>query len=294
MMTAETRLTKMDEQELKELLHSRRNRRYRLGWSCPDEMQLTAYVDRGLDIKTRESLEAHFADCDSCLGQLAFLVHSDRWEDPVEVPPQLLAKAKHLVSNHRRTFFSGWRWAAVTAAAACLLITSTIILTVALRRSAIQPSAKGPGVAQQDPGQYPAGVSQDTPAPRNPDVVAGSNTPSSARTNSSRPEPSVPLVRNAEPDHNAPTVTFPREGSTVQREKLEFRWQTVSDAVFYDLTIVTAAGDPVISRQTDRTQLELPPDVHLMSNAKYFVSVRAHLREGKTARSSVVSFRVAE
>jgi len=258
-------------------------------------MLLTAYVDRSLDIRARESLEAHFADCDSCLDQLAFLVNSDRWGDPVEVPPQLLIRAKRLVSNNRVTgSLSGWRWAGITAAAACLLLTFTIVLTVGLRRSATQHSANGPGVAQQDPGQSPAAVSQVTPTPSNPDVIARSNTPSSARPNLPRPEASAPLVRNAQPGNNAPTVIFPRDGSTVRREKLEFRWQTVSDAVFYDLTIVTAAGDPVISRQTDRTRLELPPDVHLISNAKYFVSVRVHLREGKMVRSTIVSFRVSE
>ena len=293
-MTA-ARLTKMNEQDLKELLQGRRKRTFRRGSRCPDEMLLTAYVDRSLDIRARESLEAHFADCDSCLDQLAFLVNSDCWGNAVEVPPQLLTRAKRLVSNNRVTgSLSGWRWAAITAAAACLLLTFTIVLTVGLRRSATQLSANGSSVAQQDPGQSPAAVSQVTPTPSNPDVVARSNTPSSARPNLPRPEASAPLVRNAQPGNNAPTVIFPRDGSTVRREKLEFRWQTVADAVFYDLTIVTAAGDPVISRQTDRTRLELPPDVDLISNAKYFVSVRVHLREGKMVRSSIVSFRVSE
>jgi len=91
-----------------------------------------------------------------------------------------------------------------------------------------------------------------------------------------------------------PKLTLPREGSVLKRQNLEFRWQTVADAIFYEVSIVTAAGDPVIVRQTDRTRLDLSPEVQLISGAEYFVSVRAHLREGQTARSSVVSFRVSD
>src|SRR5258706_4438993 len=109
----------MDEQDLKELLQGGRNWRSRRGWRCPDDMLLMKYVDRRLDLKARESLEAHLADCDFCLGQVSFLVHSAVWSDPSEVPPPLLARATHLVSDNRRTaLLPGWRWAAVTATAA--------------------------------------------------------------------------------------------------------------------------------------------------------------------------------
>jgi hypothetical protein len=258
-------------------------------------MLLMAYVDRRLDVEARESLEAHFVDCDSCLGQVSFLVHSAVWADPSEVPPPLLARARHLVSDNRSTAqLPGWRWAAVTAAAALVLITFTIVITLRLHHSETQRSAEGQQVTQKEPERRPAAVPQVTPAPRNPDVVASAKTAPSARTTLPRAEPSAPQVRNAEPDISAPRLILPREGAVLKREKLEFRWQTLPDAIFYEVSIVTAAGDPVMVRQTERTRLELSPDVQLISGAKYFVSIRAHLREGKTARSNVVSFRVSE
>ncbi len=285
----------MDERDLIELLHGRKNRRFRRGWRCPDETLLTAYVDRRLDMKARESFEAHLADCDSCLSQVSFLAHSITWAEPVEVPPQLLARARSLVSDNRRTpLFSGWHWAGV-AAAACVLIAFATVLTLRLRRSETPRSTVGSQVAQHEPGQFSAPVLPVTPAPRNPDVVASANSaPSAARPALPRTEPSAPAVRNAESDNRVPKLTLPREGSVLKRQNLEFRWQTVADAIFYEVSIVTAAGDPVIVRQTDRTRLDLSPEVQLISGAKYFVSVRAHLREGQTARSSVVSFRVSD
>ncbi len=268
----------MDERDLIELLHGRKNRRFRRGWRCPDETLLTAYVDRRLDMKARESFEAHLADCDSCLSQVSFLAHSITWAEPVEVPP----------------LFSGWHWAGV-AAAACVLIALATVLTLRLRRSETPRSTVGSQVAQHEPGQFSAPVLPVTPAPRNPDVVASANSaPSAARPALPRTEPSAPAVRNAESDNRVPKLTLPREGSVLKRQNLEFRWQTVADAIFYEVSIVTAAGDPVIVRQTDRTRLDLSPEVQLISGAKYFVSVRAHLREGQTARSSVVSFRVSD
>jgi hypothetical protein len=108
------------------------------------------------------------------------------------------------------------------------------------------------------------------------------------------PQASTPQVRNVDPDNHAPKLLLPREGAVVKRENLEFRWQSIADAVFYDVSIVTAAGDTVLVRQTEATRLELSPEAKLISGAKYFVSVRAHLREGKTARSSVVSFRISD
>src|SRR5258708_21821472 len=105
-------LQKMNEEDLKELLQDRKSRRSRHSRRCPDDRLLTAYVDRGVELNVREDLEAHLADCDFCLGQVSFLMHSAAWANSEQVPPQLLARARHLVSERRRKpTLLGWRWA---------------------------------------------------------------------------------------------------------------------------------------------------------------------------------------
>jgi len=78
----------------------------------------------------------------------------------------------------------------------------------------------------------------------------------------------------------------------LSRGELEFRWEPVPDAVFYEVSVVTAAGDSAFAKKTEATRLRLPDEVPLASGAKYYVSVRAYLREGKTAKSGFVSFHV--
>ena len=78
----------------------------------------------------------------------------------------------------------------------------------------------------------------------------------------------------------------------LSRGELEFRWEPVPDAAFYEVSVVTAAGDSAFAKKTEATRLRLPDDVSLVSGAKYYVSVRAYLREGKTAKSGFVSFHV--
>jgi hypothetical protein len=289
-MTEEVSLKKMEEEHLKELLWRRRRPGSRRGWRCPDEILLAAYVDRSLDAVARRSLEAHLADCDSCLGQVSFLMHTAGWKDSAEVPPQLLARAERLVSAKRsRSLFPDWRWTAIAGAAACLLITFALVLALRQYRSETPKSGEGQAISQPKPAQESAPLSQTTTAMKNPDVVASSGPPQSGRATL----PSPPAVRKGEPDSGAPKLIFPREGSVVKREHLEFRWQPVPNADFYEVSIVSASGDPVVVRQTDQTRLALPSDGQLISGTKYFVSIRAHLHEGKTARSSVVSFRVS-
>jgi hypothetical protein len=91
-----------------------------------------------------------------------------------------------------------------------------------------------------------------------------------------------------------PELLSPRDGAVLRRGELEFRWRPVGEALFYEVSVMTAAGDLVFERQTSDARLALPADVPLTRGAKYFVSVRAHLRQGKTSKSDPVSFRFAE
>jgi hypothetical protein len=106
-------------------------------------------------------------------------------------------------------------------------------------------------------------------------------------------EPAAPAIRGGGQNLSL-TVLFPRDGATVGRSELDFRWQPVADIVFYNVTVVTAAGDLIQETKTEDTHLRIADNIQLVPGGKYFVSIRAHVREGKTVKSNIVSFRISE
>jgi hypothetical protein len=90
-----------------------------------------------------------------------------------------------------------------------------------------------------------------------------------------------------------PAVVFPRNGATLRRSELDFRWQPLADTAFYDIRVVTAEGDLVLESKTEELHLRIADNIPLKPGAKYFVSVRAHLRQGQTVKSGIVSFRIS-
>src|SRR5260370_19339810 len=110
----------MEETEIKRLLQVQRGQVGRRGWRCPDEILLAAYVAQGLSSSARKAIEAHVADCDFCLSEVAFLTQSGDWANSVDVPAKLLSEARNLVARKPgKGINRGWRWAATTAAVAC-------------------------------------------------------------------------------------------------------------------------------------------------------------------------------
>ena len=87
----------MDEKDLKKFLRGRRTQPVRRGWRCPDEIELAAYVDHRLEGPTREFVEAHIADCDSCFSQVSFLLQAADSTESVEMPTTVLGRARNLV-----------------------------------------------------------------------------------------------------------------------------------------------------------------------------------------------------
>jgi hypothetical protein len=283
----------MEEPDLKNLLRGARQRPTRGGRRCPDDRQLAAFVEQRLGDSERAAMEAHLADCDSCRGQVSFLIKAAEWPAPAPVPHHLLREARGLVSGKPRGQPSwGWRWAGAAAAAACLILTVGIFIVLRSGGPEIARSDE-PLVAQTEPLKAPAVIAQTNSS------TAGSQTPP-APTPDPRPRPveprpktvPAPQSRGAEIQGLSPTLLSPREGAMLARGDLEFRWEPVPDAVFYEVSVVTAAGDSAFAKKTEATRLSLPDDISLASGAKYYVTVRAYLRGGKTAKSGFVSFHV--
>ena len=54
------------------------------------------------------------------------------------------------------------------------------------------------------------------------------------------------------------------------------------------------AGDLIQETKTEDTHLRIADDIQLVPGGKYFVSIRAHVRGGKTVKSDIMSFRISE
>jgi hypothetical protein len=82
-----------------------------------------------VESQERQKLEAHLDKCDYCRGQVAFLMRANEAEVPASVPAAWLARAREVVDSGKQANAGWrWRWEAVTAAAACIILVSTIAL----------------------------------------------------------------------------------------------------------------------------------------------------------------------
>lgn len=255
----------------------------RAGWGCPGEITLAGYVDGQLDEKAKPALESHLADCDWCLAQVSFLVRSEAHQEFPPVPAAVLARSKALVERDRTPFQNKrvWGWAAA-GAAACLLVMG-IFLIARYRSPMDEFVARSEPIVQTNPV---------TPAP-------AETAKSSPRVNKSAAPSTSPVVRsnptavrsNTIVTAGSPAILSPIEQSVIKSDQLALRWKPVSDVVFYEVFILNKDGDGVFNLKTQQTDLK--PAIKLAVGEKYFVQVVATLPEGKTMKSNMVSFRVA-
>jgi len=107
-----------------------------------------------------------------------------------------------------------------------------------------------------------------------------------------RSEPSV--TRTLAATANGLQVLSPGDGETVDPRRLSFRWTEVSGSPFYDVRIVTDAGDVVVQQRVTGTAWRLPAQLNLQPGAEYFVRIDAYPSGDKAVNSDHVPFRVSD
>jgi hypothetical protein len=275
----------MEDTELKKLLRVQKQTGERTR-RCPDENQLAAYVSKRLEAPAATAIERHIADCDFCVGQIAFLSQTPDAETVEQVPFALLSRARSILGREPKSSANwAWRWAAPSAAVACLILIVVVVVVQLRRRETVSPN-EGPFIAQKI----------EPPPIASPQIAI---TPPALRSEPSPPtqmSKSKPTrtaeVRSNTSEEMIPRLLTPREGAAVRKENLELRWQPVSDAMFYEVRLMSAAGDVVFEQQTENTSLKPGAAAPLIPGTKYFVVVSAHLRQGKTEKSALISFRL--
>jgi hypothetical protein len=273
----------MDEKTLTRLLRAEATEADQPGRSCPDEALLSAYVDHGISDEKREKVEAHLADCDVCLGQVAVLA-SQPADLAAPVVPGAVARARDLVGLPP----SPWRplilrWGTALACVAGVAVAAALVL----RTPQAPPTAPAPDAATAVPAQ-PAAEPAGPPAVTAPQVE--SRTPKAEPTTAS---PSPRTVRRSTSAALTLAVLFPADNATLVRQDLEFRWQPVPGSVYYEINVVTDDGTVVWHTRVEGTSTRLPDGTKLDTGAKYFIWVKAFLTGGETVRSAAVAFHIA-
>lgn len=258
----------VNEKSLIRYLRSRLKKGDGRRWGCLEELQIAAYADGRVGEPEKQRIEAHLADCEFCLDQVAFLTRIENAELPGSVPGSLLARARELVGSRARvTLVPAWSRLAAAAAVACL----AVAVTVSVRYSRLRTPPPAPNHQSEPSIATPSGAQLALPKlPAETGEVRGGME-------------SSPL-----------TVVFPAPDSVVSRKDLQLRWEAVSGALYYDVSLMTAEGNLVWEQRVDTISLTVPAKLKLETGHKYYLLVRADLPEGKTAKSRAVAFSVAE
>jgi len=89
-------------------------------------------------------------------------------------------------------------------------------------------------------------------------------------------------------------VLSPAAGAAVDPRSLSITWSAIAGTPYYDVRIVTDAGDVVIQERVTGTAWPLPSQLHLRPGGEYYVRVDAYPAGDKTVSSAHVPFKVAE
>jgi hypothetical protein len=105
--------------------------------------------------------------------------------------------------------------------------------------------------------------------------------------------PVSPLTRNA-PSVVSLQVLSPSAGETIDPRELTFHWTEVAGTPFYDVRVVTDAGDIVVAQRIEGTTWQPPPRLDFHRGAEYFVRIDAYPSGDKSVSSDHVPFRISD
>jgi hypothetical protein len=224
---------------------------------CPDEHQLSAYVDQQLIGAERERVESHLTKCDSCLQQVGFLVKQSL-VSVGDAPSLLVRQAKKLeTAAHELPF--GWKWVSVAAALAVIAIGLVVW-------RGVRPNTEEHSMIVATAERPLAPAVRDKVQPNADNAIRSFHAPDSQ-----------------------PLMLSPQPGAIVHASDFAIRWEPVPNSAAYEVRVVTADGDLVWRKRVHENSVN-PPKQILRPGLKYFVWVRAWLANGKTQQSPAVAF----
>lgn len=221
---------------------------------CPSDDDIAAYFDGAAKPGEKEQLGQHLALCIFCRSRLGMLSRLASEDDDILLDGGLLAKAKQLGTNP-----GGSRavWVAWPSAAALLLAVGVF---VSIER-------------------YSAGS----------DVAI---TPATAHSEAQGDDIVVRQLRSMESDSPRPMVLDPVANASVLPGKLTVRWTPVPGALFYDVLLLSDAGELLLRERVEETLWQPAGAAGVPGNGRYFLRVKAFLADGRSSGSEHVAFSV--
>ena len=104
----------------------------------------------------------------------------------------------------------------------------------------------------------------------------------------------APTTRAAAADTQVLRLLSPSPGASVSASELAVRWTPVPGAHYYDVRVVTDAGDVVTEEHVTGTEWHPTNPAALRPGTEYFVHVDAFIADDKTVSSKHVAFRVSD
>ena len=101
-------------------------------------------------------------------------------------------------------------------------------------------------------------------------------------------------TRSVDPGALAPRFLSPREGLGITSDAGPFRWTPVPNSLYYEVRIVSDAGDLLWRERVEGTEWRLPAGLALTPGSEYFARVDAYLTDSKTLQSDYLLFRSGE
>jgi len=89
-----------------------------------------------------------------------------------------------------------------------------------------------------------------------------------------------------------PQLLSPLEGALVDPAELVIRWVEIPGSLFYDLYIMSDAGDLLVDRRVNGSQWAVRQSGLFETGAEYFVRLEAHMPDARTLSSEHVIFKV--
>jgi hypothetical protein len=114
------------------------------------------------------------------------------------------------------------------------------------------------------------------------------------RTHMNEPSSDLRETRSMDSGVMGPRFLSPREGSGINPNAGIFKWTAVPNSLYYEVRIVTDAGDLLWQERVDGTEWRLPAGLALTPGLDYFVRVDAYLTDAKTLQSGYMLFRPGE
>ena len=269
----------MDDKGLRRLLGGRKAAASQAGWRCPDEMALAAFVEHRASAREVERIESHLADCAACLDQVTFLVREPEASDS-SIAPHVQSRARDLITDRPRGWRAPvWRWGAVAATAAGVVLALSLQSRVPEPLPSARP-ATSPGVAPVAPASVPAATPRAAVPSASPAIPSA---PAAPERSTVRHSAGKPVLL---------TVLSPAADAALSVQQVEFVWSPIPTTAYYEIHLVTEDGNVVWLAKTDDTRARPPAGLPLVAGGKYFVWVRAYLSGGGTVKSAAVPFHI--